>query len=497
MDKEKIKKHLDEAVKNEKYEIAAKLRDDLERETKPKDLREFSQGLNEGQKKAFDGLVSFLTEKSSDVSILVGYAGTGKTFLVKRLTDYIHKHHPKWKIALTAPTNRAVRVLSKMNTIKDYRCTYQTIHKLLGLKEEIKNDGTIVFTRQFNTTNEIRSFKVLIVDEVSMLDDKLFDEIYKERGFIKIIFMGDPAQIPPVNRPDCIPFNEEKKMFFDFREFRLTQIMRQSEGNPIIESSFTIRNNLTKRNPIDNIQTSIVKNGNGIIRIDLNKKEERDSTYQLFEKYFKTTEFMEDANYAKVIAWRNVTVDKVNRIIRQIIFGDHLDKIVENEKLVVKKPIMDGSTDIIIFNTSEELSVKEFSITTDSFNAVEGKVKLKYYDTIVTAFDIEGKEYDRSIMILHEDSQRDFDIISNAFKKKAIETKGHNGAWNKYYQFTRIFANVAYNYSITCHQSQGGTYQNVFVMEDDIDLNSDIYEKNRILYTSYSRPSDHLFILKR
>lgn len=454
--------------------------------------------LNKGQKEAFELLKDFLVKHGSSQFCLMGFAGTGKSYLVKRLINYIHLKHPSFKIAVTAPTNKAVRVLSKASTIKDLRVSYQTIHKLLGLKEVIHTDGKITFETAFDSRNEINNYKVLIVDEVSMLDDTLFHMLQPYVQKVKIIYMGDPAQIPPVNKPDCIPFHDEKKIFFDFKEYKLTEIMRQSIDNPIIEASFNIRNNLTKRYPIENVQTKVNEKNNGIIRIDPNKRDDRDSAMQLFEKYFKSPEFERDADYAKVIAWRNKTVDKTNSIIRNIIYGvdSAKAKIVNGEKLVVRKPIIEG-LNIILFTTSEELVVDEFDVATDLYKTETGMVRLKYYDTIVTAIDIEGKEYQRSIKILHEDSQADFDITASKLKDHAVKTKGAQRSWPIYYEFLRMFADVGYNYCSTIHKAQGSTYKNVFIIEDDIDMNPNIFERNRIKYTAYSRPSDKLFILKR
>ena len=184
--------------------------------------------LSTGQKEAFDLLKNFLQEKGPSMFILRGYAGTGKTYLVKRLIKYIHAKYPGHKIAITAPTNKAVKVLAKSGKM-DARVAYQTVHKLLGLKEVIHTDGRITFEQEFNTKNEIEMFKVLIVDEVSMLDDDLFAKLNPYSNRLKIIFMGDPAQIPPVSKPDCIPFNDEKKIFFGPNPIKLSEIFEPVE----------------------------------------------------------------------------------------------------------------------------------------------------------------------------------------------------------------------------------------------------------------------------
>ena len=78
-----------------------------------------------------------------------------------------------------------------------------------------------------------------------------------------------------------------------------------------------------------------------------------------------------------------------------------------------------------------------------------------------------------------------------------IEKKGRDRSWLDYYDFLRNFADISYGYSITCHKSQGSTYNTTFVLEDDIDVNLNVVERNRIKYTAYTRSSKKVYILKR
>jgi ATP-dependent exoDNAse (exonuclease V) alpha subunit len=56
--------------------------------------------------------------------------------------------------------------------------------------------------------------------------------------------------------------------------------------------------------------------------------------------------------------------------------------------------------------------------------------------------------------------------------------------------------NVMHNYAITAHKAQGSTYENVILIEEDLDRNKKIVERNRIKYTAYTRAKNKLFILK-
>jgi hypothetical protein len=101
------------------------------------------------------------------------------------------------------------------------------------------------------------------------------------------------------------------------------------------------------------------------------------------------------------------------------------------------------------------------------------------------------------IDIIHEKSEADFKKAANILRLIAISKKGKERTWVAYYDFLRKFADVNYGYCITCHKSQGSTYNTAFVLEDDIDANPNIVERNRIKYTAYTRASRKSYILKR
>lgn len=457
--------------------------------------------LNEGQKEAFTKMRDFIEKDSGTMFLLEGYAGTGKTYLVGKLLKLIFDKHSNWKVAVTAPTNKAVKVLKKSSNIKNPRVEFQTIHKLLGLTEEITSEGKQIFTRKdYGSENSIDEFDLVIVDEVSMLNDELFVELNMYKDEVIIIFMGDPAQIPPVNKQDCIPFIPEKRDEFKIENYRLTEIMRQGEDNPIINTSFIIRNDLSAARPEIVRATTLNDKGHGIVFIDFNKKEDRDNFASLLNTHFNCDEFRANPDFAKVIAWRNVTVDNMNTIIRKMIYGADPNKIMIGEKLLANKPITDPALNAIIFNTNDEFEVASYTINHRRQGAGDESIKLAYYDALVLYTDILGATHKKTIQILHEDSETDFKKAVAMLKSDAIMEKDprkRKKAWLEYYNFMRKFADVGYNYAITAHKSQGSTYKNTFIMEDDIDYNRNIYERNRIKYTAYTRPTDKLFIIKR
>ena len=458
--------------------------------------------LNEDQKNAFEKLRDFIHDKKNDdIYVLKGWAGTGKTFcvsiLVRYVLDVMQPEKSWYKIAVTGPTNKSVRVIKKSTGILSHRVSFNTIHKMLGLTERITSDGKQEFVNQGDFRPPIESIRLLIIDEVSMLSDDLFHEIIKYRGKIKIICMGDPAQIPPVGRPDCIPFRDELADSYGIKTVDLKTIMRQKKGNPIIDTSIKIREDLENPSIDTGTVSNLTDNGDGIEFLNLSSPDMRENFQSILDSYFNSENFKSDPEYAKIIAWRNKTVLTMNNLARKVIYGDESlgAKILIGEKLIANNPIIENNE--ILFNTNDEFTVENFKIKSSKFKIDEENISLKYYETGVSFIDDEEKKLMYYIDILHEDSQFDFDRILGGMKKTAIEKKGKEKSWVKYYDFLRRYADVSYAYAITAHKSQGSTYTTAFVLEDDINVNINVIERNRIKYTAYTRSSNKLYVLKR
>jgi exodeoxyribonuclease-5 len=465
--------------------------------------------LNPDQRAAFDKLCDFLTSPDDSVYVIKGWAGTGKTYcvslFVKYVLEIVYPTKNWYKIAVTGPTNKSVRVIKKTSGIRNQRVTFQTIHKLLGLKERITMEGKQEFTNDGDFKPSINSTKLLIIDEVSMLNDDLFEKILEYRGKTKIICMGDPAQIPPVGRPDCIPFRDELAETYKIKTVELRTIMRQKEGNAIIDSSVAIRSNIgSDRSQVDPT-TKVNEKGEGIEFLNLNSPETRRNFSERLKEYFKTDKFAKDSEYAKIIAWRNKTVSTMNDLIRNVIYGEEAktSKILLGEKLIANNPVIQEG--YVVLNTNEEFTVTEYEVKMDNLRFMISKnpddepveINLKFYDTTVSYLNDNDEEIKVGIEILHEDGEAEFNKFANVLKLRAIEKRGADKSWLHYYNFLRRYADVSYAYSITAHKSQGSTYNTTFVLEDDIDMNLDIVERNRIKYTAYTRASKKVYVLKR
>jgi hypothetical protein len=195
----------------------------------------------------------------------------------------------------------------------------------------------------------------------------------------------------------------------------------------------------------------------------------------------------------------------MNDLVRKVIYDEEStnSKILIGEKLIANSPILDG--DSIIFNTNDEFSVESFEIhetdlrfkISDHPDDDPYPITLKYYEAIVSYLDEDDEVNEKIIQILHESSESDFKKLANILKLRAINKKGKDKSWLVYYNFLRRYADVNFSYAISAHKSQGSTYNTIFVLEDDIDMNWNIVERNRIKYTAYTRSSRKLYVLKR
>lgn len=463
--------------------------------------------LNAGQGEAFAALAAYLNNpEDRDVYVLKGWAGTGKTYTISKLIQNHLLSNKKFNkyIAVTGPTNKSVRVIKQSTGIINKHISYCTIHKLLGLTEKITSDGKQEFVPDKFLDSGIDTTDILFIDEVSMLSDELFTEIIKHRNRIKIICMGDPCQIPPVGRPDCIPFTEELYPLYRIKVVELKEVMRQKGDNPIISQSVIIRKNIgSSYLPIQNIN---LLNGQseGIMYFDLEDPAHRKDFSDRISDLLNSQEFSENSDLVKVIAWRNKTVDHMNSVARKKIYGEDAtrSKVLIGERMIANSPVF--MKDNIVLTTNEEFEIETFDISTENFRmqigdppALPMEISLKHYKANVAHYNDHGNKMRTRIHILHEDSETEYQKILTLLKMKAIEKRGADKSWIKYYNFMRRFADVSYGYAITAHKAQGSTYSHVFLLEDDIDKNWDVIERNRIKYTAFTRASKNLYILKK
>lgn len=456
--------------------------------------------LNDEQQKGYQLLMEFVNSKEKDrMFCLKGYAGTGKTFLISKVVRDILEQNKKlefWdqkSVAMTAPTNKAVQVLRESSGLEEV--TFKTIHSLLGLKEVIKDSGEIEFEKAYeDASGNIKDFSVLIIDEVSMLHDNLFFEIKRYNNEVKIIMMGDPAQIPPVGKHDCEPFL--KPASHGIIEFQMKQIMRQAEGSAIVSNSFQLRDNL-EDDSIDFVP------GNDLKMLSASRERE-----ELKKRFVETFTDVSVADHTKVIAWTNKKVSDYNRYIRSLLFGPNIPKLMIGERLVLNSPHpCDFDQDDEKSDKKKKKPKRNYELLTtnqevvvESFEVMPTRLPEGIFNCYIARINFtsqSGKPTVGRIKIIHESANHDFLKELGLIKRDAVQGPSHDRKknWKRFYEFLRSVADVQYSYAITAHKSQGSTYRATFLDIGNISLNPKIVERNRIMYTALTRAKTEVTLI--
>jgi len=314
----------------------------------------------------FDGLkkiMSWLKNGSDTFFTLAGYAGTGKSTIIKKVLDSF-----RYGVVVSAPTHKAKKVV--MNTTGEEG---QTLHALLGLRPDVDLDNFNPNYPQFNpiAVPRITDYNFVIIDEASMINKELYELILEQtrNSRTKVLFMGDPAQIPPVGEKASIVFEQDKTKQYH----QLTKIERQNDTNPLAYIYDALRNNLNRIDGGFEHKTNINELGEGV-KFTIDKKEFREA---ILEK-FKSEEFKKDTDFAKVIAWKNDTVIMSNAVIREQLLGKDSDIVELGDLFMGYRSISDEKQRYnIIENSADYRVVRKEKISENAYGIKGYNVQLR------------------------------------------------------------------------------------------------------------------------
>ena len=429
---------------------------------------------------AYNKLIEFL-KSNKRVFLLTGYSGAGKTTILKKLlidarapqmtekrTKWSRRNNFHWKpdissYIFTAPTNKAAKILSSVLGVSG-----QTIYSALKIKMDIDFDtGDLKLTYPKNPA-DLSQYSCCFIDESSMVPQELLDYIMWHYPYLKLIFIGDPAQLPPVNAletPVYAPDFANKA-----QRAHLSTVMRHQ--NHILELSNSIRSAIeTKEIPL--IEPSNTDDS-GVFILP------RDLFIKTIKKFVKRNHFHE-RNDTKVIAWTNQTIDIYNGIIRNAMYGKESE-----EDWLLYDSIMIAAPALVKFNITLTID-EEFMIWEK-----RTKPHHKYPNFLCDYIDIGIPDFELNFV----NKQSDY-----AFKKElqrlASEAREPGKAreyWAQFWALRNTFHQARYSYAITAHRSQGSSFKNVFVDIGDILKNKNTEEALRCLYVAVSRASERVFI---
>lgn len=441
--------------------------------------------LTEQQEVAVGKMVEFAS-LDERMFLLLGYAGTGKSTCIWSWCEKIRSSKRAF-IAFSAPTNKAVNVLKKISPIShSSRIHFSTIHQILGLTSQIDNEGNETFKpqRSYGSTCSFPAYDFIVIDEASMINAemwKLLQEAMQRYRDVKIIFMGDSAQLPPVNEDVSPVFTEVKNSFC------LTQVIRFVAEKPVgtlVNAARSLLVDATNSPPIISAIEAIAVSGCGkeplsgcVYSLD------SEEWLQTAIAYFKTPEASQNPDYIRCIAWTNRAVSYLNSVIRSAVYGEESQQpFLVEERLVASKPVF--VDDALAIQTSTELEV--VSVRETIYNDYAAyRLRLSDPDS--------SQSY--TVYVIKSEEQEKWQARCELMRRQAASaTINRKELWKSYYQHLRLSAPLDYCYAMTAHKSQGSTFENVFISYRDICRNPRLYERYKCLYVAFSRASKSIFL---
>ena len=445
----------------------------------------FEFSFTEEQRKITQHLSDYILSISTrNIFLLKGYAGTGKTSLISALVNSLFSVNKK--PSLLAPTGRAAKVLSKYS-----KKSASTIHRKIYWINSNKNGNTYIKLKENTHTNTI-----FIVDEASMIPessdkgfgnrsllDDLIQYVYDGIG-CKLILIGDTAQLPPVNL-EISPALSEDFLFQNYSKeilsFSLSEVVRQEKSSTILLNATSLRKQITDHH--FNLPNFIVNED--VIRIE-SGDELQESLEDNYNKSGLTNTIVLCRSNKRANIYNQQIRSRIRYLEEEISTGDLLMVVRNNYFWLGDK------------NKSELIANGDI-IEVLSVNKINNKYGFKFAHITIRLVDFsEQKELDVLVMLdtikletsslPYEDYQKLYQEISKEYegadaKKKIKENKYLNAL------------QVKFSYSITCHKSQGGQWENVFVdlgyfKKEMLDLSF-----LRWLYTAITRASKKLYLI--
>lgn len=253
-----------------------------------------------GQAAAIEMVATLLKSEGAAFGVLTGYAGTGKTTVLRVLADVYG--HP---LVLTPTGKAAVRVTEA--TALEAR----TIHRFMYKANEDPETGELGWNRKDLTevAEHIPENRLVVVDEASMVSDSVWRDIWAlaEKLLLRVLLVGDPFQIPPV-KPDDKYFSA--LALKTPHRANLTEVVRQALDNPILWASMKIR-------------------------------EGEEETMEAFaalpgvDRGELVARFLQMAPSRALIAWRNTTRQALNQEVRRTLGLSDRDLVVGEPLLVM------------------------------------------------------------------------------------------------------------------------------------------------------------------
>lgn len=399
--------------------------------------------LSDKQKQGLETTVARFKARER-FTVISGYAGSGKSTLVKFIVAALGFKEEEGDVAFCAPTGKAAQVLVRMGH-KDAT----TIHRLLY--EWIpKENGKYLKKRKWPLP------KLVICDEVSMVSMEMAKELLSHSESY-IIFCGDPAQLPPISKDDDNHLLDNPHVFLD-------EVHRQALGSDIIKLSLDVRQGRNIR----------VMQGNDV---------------QIYAK----EQFVEG-----MLTWADQILCATNRTRQE------LNQQMIN-LLGFTKPIDVGMKIICNRNNWDIISQQGEPIVNGTIGFIkklrDDKVYLPQYfgvepyDSVVVDLETETGDlytdlvFDRQEILTGEPVISDPRLIYQINKYYSTDWAKENGLVNP------LPLSANFGYAITTHRAQGSQWGKVLYVEERFPFEREEHQKH--VYTGLTRAENKLVVIKK
>ncbi|MBQ7586078.1 MAG: AAA family ATPase [Desulfovibrionaceae bacterium] len=477
--------------------------------------------LSPDQSALVDKLDKFLQSKTEKVFLLQGFAGTGKTFITRGLTEYFKITGRNYILA--APTGKAAKVIASKANSPAYTI-HKTIYAFEDLKEytqEVAGSETFKFYAKL-AVNSHPADTVYIADEASMISDHYNEGEFFQFGsgcllkdFLeyvnfdhndhrkKLIFIGDKAQLPPVGMtisPALNPKYLQKKYNLSTVSYILTNVVRQKNDSGILKNA-----NMLRRSLDENCFNRLI--------MDTSLPDVKEIKYEeVIESYFRACNGKVNNNTI-LIAFSNADVKEYNFALRKRLLPGCSHEIYPGDKIMANNNntfygffISNGDFGMVskVLGNSERrnIIIRQKNLETNRVNEIP--ITLSFRNVEVDFRDENGSPrfFEAKILenLLYNDHQDissaenkalyiDFCIRHQHLRRGTKEFKDTLKA-DPYFNALR----VKFGYAITCHKAQGSEWQHVFVKcrNSNTGLNENYF---RWLYTAITRASENLYLI--
>ena len=453
-------------------------------------LRHLPYEATGDQLRLFAATGDFLTSDDGDILVVNGYAGTGKTTAVSAILGAMTELG--MKCVLLAPTGRSAKVLSMYSGMPA-----STIHKHIYRRSSIGADGTGRFTL---SPNKARG-TLYVVDEVSLIgidqgasqadfgSGNLLEDLVtflRSGTDCKMILLGDDAQLPPVGM-DCSPALEKEYMAGagGVRFVTLSEVVRQQADSGILRNATALREMIAtgaqnKLKHLNLITADDVERIDGSTLIDI-----------LSDAYSR---YGEDETV--VLCRSNKRANRYNAGIRaQVLYRE--ERLVREDSLMVVKNCYYGledfeGTDYIANGDIARIIKVSHYEERYGFHFAEARLSFPDYgdQELVTKILLDTLESEAP-SLTYEQANKLWLGVSEDYSHLTTKKKRYDAVHADPF-FNAL--QIKYANAITCHKSQGGQWDCVFIdnpfWQEDLSL-----DDLKWLYTALTRAKTKVYLV--